>query len=104
MKGVPIVAQQVKNPTSIYKDEGLIPGPTQQAEDLIHHCCELWYRSQMWLGPGIAVAVVQASNCSFNSTPGLETSIWHKCGPKKRGKKEEEEEEEEMRPGKVKSF
>ena len=86
MKGVPIVAQQVKNPTSIYKDEGLIPGPTQQAEDLIHHCCELWYRSQMWLGPGIAVAVVQASNCSFDSTPSMGTSICCRCGPKKKKK------------------
>ena len=26
---VPIVAQQVKNPTSIHEDTGLIPGPTQ---------------------------------------------------------------------------
>ena len=27
--GVPVVAQQVKNPTSIYEDTGSIPGFTQ---------------------------------------------------------------------------
>ena len=30
--GVPIAAQQVKNPTSIQEDEGLIPGLTQGVE------------------------------------------------------------------------
>ena len=25
----------------------------------IRHCCELWLRSQMWLGSSTAVAVVQ---------------------------------------------
>ena len=32
--GVPVVAQQVKNPTSIHKDVGLIPGLTQWVKDL----------------------------------------------------------------------
>ena len=32
--GVPIVAQQVKNPTSIHEDEGSIPGLTQWVKDL----------------------------------------------------------------------
>ena len=32
--GVPIVAQGVKNPTSIHKDAGLIPGLTQWVKDL----------------------------------------------------------------------
>ena len=31
--GVPIVAQWVKNPTSIHKDEGLIPGLAQWVKD-----------------------------------------------------------------------
>ena len=31
---VPIVAQQVKNPTSIHKDAGLIPGLAQWIKDL----------------------------------------------------------------------
>ena len=32
--GVPIVAQQVKNLTSIHQDAGLIPGLTQWIKDL----------------------------------------------------------------------
>ena len=32
--GVPIVDQQVKNPTSIYEDVGLIPGLTRWIKDL----------------------------------------------------------------------
>ena len=32
-KGVPLVAQQVKNPTSIHEDTGLIPGLTQWVKD-----------------------------------------------------------------------
>ena len=32
--GVPVVAQQVKNPTSIHKDVGLIPGLTQWVKHL----------------------------------------------------------------------
>ena len=41
----------------------------------IQHCCELWYRLPMWLRSCIAVAVVQASSCSSDSTPSLGTSI-----------------------------
>ena len=33
--GVPIVAHQVKNPTSIHKDMGLNPGLTQWVKDLV---------------------------------------------------------------------
>ena len=45
----------------------------------IRHCCELWCRSQMNLGSGVAVAVGQASRYSSNSTPSLETSICCRC-------------------------
>ena len=50
--GVPLVAQWVKNPTSIHEDTGLMPGGLR-----IWCCRELWHRSQMQLGSGIAVAV-----------------------------------------------
>ena len=32
--GVPIMAQQITNPTSIHKDMGLIPGLAQRVKDL----------------------------------------------------------------------
>ena len=40
----------------------------------IQHCHELWYRSQMWLGSGITVAVAQATSWSSNETLSLGTS------------------------------
>ena len=52
-------------------------------------CCrELWHRSQMWFGFGIAVAVVSAGSCSSNLTLSLGTRICLTCSPKK--KREEE--------------
>ena len=53
----------------------------------IKHCHELWCRSQMQLGSGVAVAVVWPSSCSSDLTPSLVTSICRGCGPKKKKKK-----------------
>ena len=49
----------------------------------IQRCPELWCRSQMQLGSGVAVALAQASSCSSDLTTSLGTSIYRGCGPEK---------------------
>ena len=51
----------------------------------IWRCCELWCRSQTWLGSCVAVAL--ASSCSSVSPPSLGTSLRHMCPKKKKKKK-----------------
>ena len=77
--GVPVVAQRVKNSTSIPEDVGWIPGLVHWVKDLAEQP-----RSQMWLGSYVAVPVVEAGRCSSDSTPGLGTSM---CRPKKKKKR-----------------
>ena len=50
------VAQRVTNLTSIHEDAGLISDLAQWLR--IWHCHELWCRSKMRLGSGVAVALV----------------------------------------------
>ena len=57
--GVPIVAQWIKNLTSIHEDVGLIPSLAPWVKDSA--CCKLWCRLHVQLGSGVAVA--QASSC-----------------------------------------
>ena len=45
------------------------------------------YRSQVWLGSGVAAAVGLVSSCSSNSVPTQGISVWCKCSPKKKEKK-----------------
>ena len=52
-------------------------------------CCDLWCRLQMRLRSHVAVAVVQVSSCSSNSTPSLVASIWCGCSPKKKKKRKD---------------
>ena len=47
-------------------------------------CHELWCRSQTQLRSGVAVAVVSARGCSFDSTPRRKTSMNRRCSPKKK--------------------
>ena len=54
--GVPVVAQQVTNPSSIHEDAGSI---LALLSGLRIQCCrELWCRSQIQLGSSVALAVV----------------------------------------------
>jgi len=53
----------------------------------VWHCHEPVGRSQMQLASTIAVAVLQASGFSSDSTSSLGTSMCHKGGPKRRKKK-----------------
>ena len=82
IRGVPIVAQQVKNWTGIREDVGSIPGLTQWVR--LQCFCKLQCRSQMWLRSGVTVAVVYDSSCSSDLTPSLGTSICCRHVPKKR--------------------
>ena len=72
------------NPTRSHEVVGSIPGVAWWVNDpALPLSC--WCRSQTWLGSGlaVAVAVAQASSYSSDQTPGLGTSICHRCNPKK---------------------
>ena len=58
--GVPVVAQQVKNPTRIHEDSGLIPGLAQWVKGS-GVAVSYGVRSQTRLGSGTAVTVAWAS-------------------------------------------
>ena len=78
------MVQLIINVASVHEDVGSILG---LAQGLRIQCChELWCRSQTWLGSHVAVAGVQASSCSSDSTPSPGTPICHRCGPKKKKK------------------
>ena len=64
--GIPIVAQQVKNMTSVHEDVGSIPGLTQWVKDPCYH--KLQCRSQMWPGSSIGCGsgVGQQLQLQFN--------------------------------------
>ena len=74
--GIPIVTQQVKEPTSIHVDAGLIPGLTQWVKDLM-----------LPQAAAQVVAVAYVFSCSSDSIPSLGTSISHKGILKKKGKR-----------------
>ena len=64
-------------------------------------CCELWCRSQMWLGSCVAVAVASAGSYSSDfQTPSLGTSIGRRCGPRKKTKDKDKIKAEREQNGK----
>ena len=85
--GVPVVAQWLTNLRTMrlrVRSLALLSGLT------IRRCRELWCRLKMWLGSSVAVAVVQASSYSSDSTPSLWTSICCRSDPKKTKERKKE--------------
>ena len=80
-KGVSVMAQQKQNQLGTMRLRFLSLALLSGLR--IQRCCELWCRSQMQLGSGVAMAVAQASNCSSGQTPSLRTSTCQKYGSKK---------------------
>ena len=82
--GVPVAAQQVKNPASIPEDVGLIPGLTQWVGDLALRQASLWVEdvARIWCCCGCGIGC----SCSSDSTTSPGTSICRRYGPKKKKK------------------
>ena len=68
---------------SVRENADLITGLAQLS---FWYCHKLQCGSQMWLGLGVAVAVVWAGNCSSDLTSSPGTSICCWCRPKKKKK------------------
>ena len=76
------MAQQVKNLTGVVTM--WVSSPALLSELRFQHCHELQHRLRMSLGSGTAVAVASASAVVIQTT--AQTSICHRCGPKKKEK------------------
>lgn len=58
----------VTNTASFHEDAGSILASLTGLR--IQHCCELWCRSQMYLGSSVAVDVASASSSDWTQNPG----------------------------------
>ena len=85
VKGVPVMAQHIKNSASIHADASLLPGLTQWVKDLAlpQAAVQVTDATQSQ----IAVAVAQVGRCSSDSTPQPGTCTCRRCSPKKKKEK-----------------
>ena len=84
LSGVAIVAQQVKNSSSIHEDVGSIPGLTQWVKDLALPQAVVYVTDTTQIRCCCGVG----GTCSFNSTPSLGISIYCRCSHKNKINKE----------------
>ena len=84
-EGVPTVAQRKQIWLASTRTQ--VQSPASLSGLRIRPCPELWCGLQMWLGSGVAMAMVQSGSCSSDLTPSLGTSICCTCSSKKTEKK-----------------
>ena len=83
--GVPVVAQRKQIQLSSMRTQ--VQSLASLSGLRIRRCHELRCRSQILLGSGIAVAVMQANSYSSNLSPSLGLSICQGCSPFKKKEK-----------------
>ena len=73
--GVPIVAQQVKNLTSIHEDVGSIPGLTQWVQDLVLLGAMVEVAEEAWIPCGCGCGVSWQLYLQFDPSLGTSQSM-----------------------------
>ena len=78
-EGVPFVAPQVKNLTSVHEDVGLIPALTQWVKDPMLPLAMVYITDMTQIPCSCGCGVGQQMQLHF--APSLGTCICHRCGP-----------------------